>query len=509
MQQKTITQTTFGTTRRRNVVRLTVVLIVLVLAAVAAYFYLNQDNQKSTKHHKKNIVLVKRGPADISVLATGIIRPIREVKLSPKQTGLLIKLNVKQGDHVKAGQVIAEMDPSNIRGDVESARGAYHGSLAALHKMETGNRPQEVAAAKFQELKSQRALHQAKENVSRLAAQVEALTAQLKRDEAYAKRQQLLSTAGAVSEQAYIDADTAASITKSQLRAAGREQEQAEQAVAQSAAELQAVHEQYSLMSVGFRKEDIEVAKHNAEQAKGQLTKFEALLYDTKVRAPFDGIVTQKYADAGAIVTPTTSAATTSATSSSIIALSGKLEMVAQVAESNVPKIVIGQPVEITATAYPDKVFKGKVTQIAPAAIVTQNVTTFEVHADLVDDKKQQLLSGMNVSAQFVIGTIDDALTIPTVCVVSRRGKTGVYVPDKENKDEPEFKPVKTGQTLGKDIVILKGLKEGDEVFEGLSKEQLSKEGYDGKRGGGGPGGGFMGGGGGGGGGRGMGRGFR
>lgn len=506
MQQKTITQKTFGTTRRRNVVRLALVIIVLAIAAVGGYFYFTKDNHTSSRHHKKNIVLVKRGPADISVLATGIIRPVREVKLSPKQTGLLIRLYVKQGDRVKAGQVIAEMDPSNIKGDVESARGAYYGSLASLKKMESGNRPQEVAAAKFQELKSQRALHQAQENVSRLAAQVEALSAQLKRNEAYAKRQQLLSTEGAVSEQAYIDADTAASVTRSQLRAAGREQDQAIQAVAQSEAELRAVQEQYNMMSVGFRKEDIEVAKHNAEQAKGQLTKFEALLYDTKVRAPFDGIVTQKYADAGAIVTPTTSAATTSATSSSIIALSGKLEMVAQVAESNVPKIVIGQPVEITATAYPDKIFKGKVTQIAPAAIVTQNVTTFEVHADLTDDSKHQLLSGMNVSAQFVIGTIDDALTIPTVCVVSRRGKTGVYVPSEENKEDPEFKPVKTGQTLGKDIVILKGLKEGDEVFEGLSKEQLSKEGYDGKRGGG-PGG-FMGGGGGGGG-RGMGRGFR
>lgn len=504
MQQKTITPTAYGISRRRNVVRIAIVLVVLAAAGVAGYFYWHKEAEKTSKHNKKDLIHVKRGPADINVLATGIIRPVREVKLSPKQTGLLIRLHVKQGDRVKAGQVIAEMDPSNIRGDVESARGAYYGSLATLKKMQSGNRPQEVAASKFQELRSLRAVHQAKENISRLAAQVEALKAQLKRDEAFAKRQKLLSGAGAVSEQAFIDADTASAITRSKLEAAEREQEQAEQAALLSEAELRTVHEQYDMMSAGFRKEDIEVAKHNAAQAKGQLIKFEALLNDTKVRAPFDGIVTQKYADAGAIVTPTTSAATTSATSSSIIALSGKLEMVAQVAESNVPKISIGQPVKITATAYPDKTFKGKVTQIAPAAIVTQNVTTFEVHADLVDDKDSQLLSGMNVSAQFVIGTIDDALTIPTVCVVSRRGKTGVYVPSEGNKDEPEFKPVKTGQPLGKEIVILSGLKEGDEVFEGLSKEQLSKEGYDGKRGGGGPGG-FMGGGGS----RGMGRGFR
>jgi HlyD family secretion protein len=372
--------------------------------------------------------------------------------------------------------------------------------MARLEKMQHGNRPQEVAASKFQELRGQKAVHQAKVNIGRLGAQIEALTAQLKRDESFAKRQGLLSGAGAVSEQAKIDAETAATVTLSQLHAAEREREQAEQAMAQSQAELEATREQYSLMKSGFRAEDIEEAKNMAVQSRGQLKYMESLLYDTKVRAPFDGIVTQKYADAGAIVTPTTSAATTSATSSSIISLSGKLEMVAQVAESNVPKITIGQPVEITATAYPDRVFKGKVTQIAPAAIVTQNVTTFEVHADLTGDPKGELLSGMNVSAKFVTGTIDDAITIPTVCVVSRKGKTGVYVPGDGN--EPDFKPVKTGQSLGHDIVILEGLKEGDEVFEGLSKEQLSREGYDGKR----PGGGFMGGGGGG---RGMGRGFR
>jgi len=504
MQQKTATPATFKTSRKRNIVRIAVVTVLIAAAAAGGFAYMNNENQAKSKHAKKNLIRVKRGPAELTVLATGIIRPVREVKLSPKQTGLLMKLNVKQGDRIKAGQVIAEMDSSNLVGQVESARGAYLAAMAKLDKMEHGNRPQEVAAARFQELKGQKAVRQANENISRLNAQMEALTAQLKRDESFAKRQGLLSGAGAVSEQAKLDAETAATVTRSQLRALEREQEQAHQAMAQTEAELQAIQEQYSLMRSGFRKEEIEEARNMAMQSKGQLNHMQSLLNDTKVRAPFDGIVTQKYADAGAIVTPTTSAATTSATSSSIISLSGKLEMVAQVAESNVPKITIGQPVEITATAYPDKVFKGKVTQIAPAAIVTQNVTTFEVHADLVDQKSNSLLSGMNVSAKFVIGMLDDAITIPTVCVVSRRGKTGVYVPGEGN--EPDFKPVKTGQSLGREIVILDGLKENDEVFEGLSKEQLSKEGYDGKRGGGG-GSGFMGGGGGGG--RGMGRGFR
>ncbi len=501
MQQKTLTQTSTLKSRTTNV-RIVIMVVVLLAAAAGAFFYHQQsENATKVKELKKNVVIVKRGPAKLSVIATGLIKPVREVKLSPKQSGLLKELFVKQGDYVKAGQVIAVMDDSNLRGQVESAKGAYLASLATADKMSHGNRPQEVAAARYQQLKAERAVLQAREGISRLQAQQEALKAQLTRDESYAKRQGLLAVQGAVSEQAKIDAETAAMITRSQLEAAEREREQALQAMEQTQAELQVIKEQYNLMHSGFRQEEVQAARHNSEQSKGQLQYSQSLLNDTIIRAPFSGVITQKYTDAGAIVTPTTSAATTSATSSSIVALSGKLELVAQVAESNIPKITIGLPVEITATAYPDRTFKGRVTQIAPAAIVTQNVTTFEVHADLTDNQKNELLSGMNVSAKFIVGTVDDAITIPTVCVVTRRGKTGVYVPGEGG--EPDFKPVKTGQTLGRDIIILEGLKENEEVFEGLSRDQMNKEGFEGRRGGG-----FMGGGGGGGG-RGMGRGFR
>jgi len=97
------------------------------------------------------------------------------------------------------------------------------------------------------------------------------------------------------------------------------------------------------------------------------------------------------------------------------------------------------------------------------------------------------------------VGEQDDALVISAVCVVSRRGETGVYVPDKDGN--PEFKKVKTGASVDRDIVVLAGLKEGDFVFKGLSKEHLEKEGYLGRsgmgsggmgRGGGGRGGGGM-----------------
>lgn len=465
---------------KKNWVKKGLVGALLLSIAGGGYYFFEQNKAGHEKEEiSKNLIAVKRGRAKIYVLATGLIKPIQEVKISPKQTGLLKTLLVKQGDRVKEGQLIAVMDDSNLLGDAAAARGAYLAALDNVSKLESGNRPQEVSQARYQELKAKNAARQAKENIQRLEAQVEALTIQLSRNETFAKRQTYLAQEGAVSDQAGIDADTQAEVTKSQLRAAKQEKEQAEAALAQSLAEMNAIAEQHALMRAGYRKEDIEAARHSAMQAKGQLMRVESLINDTRIKAPFAGVITQKYTDAGAIVTPTTSAATTSATSSSIVALAGSLEMVAQVSESNLPKIKLGQPVEITATAYPDKIFRGKVTQIAPAAIVTSNVTTFEVHAEPLD-KDSQLLAGMNVSAKFIVGELDDAITVPTVCVISRKGQSGVFMPDA--KGEPEFKPVKTGPTTGRDIVITEGLKDGDKIFQGLSREQLAKEGYGGRQ---------------------------
>lgn len=448
--------------------------IIVIAAGIAAALYFNFSGT-SKEQSKKTVITVVRGPAQLSVLATGMIRPIKEVKISPKQTGLLKHLLVKQGDRVKKGQIIARMDDSNLKGQVAAAKAAYLASLDNQKKMKSGNRPQEIARARFQEQKAKQAVSQARKNITRLSAQVEALKAQLSRDKSYAKNQDQLADAGAVSEQSSIDASTAATITRSNLNAALREKEQAIIALAQSQADLKAIQEQTKLMQSGFRVEEIAGATHAAEQQRGQLQHIQSLLNDTVIRAPFDGVITQKYTDAGAIVTPTTSSATTSATSSSIVSLSGQLEMVAQVSESSLPKITIGQKVEITPSAYPERVFEGRVRQIAPAAIVTQNVTTFEVHVD-VKDSKNELLSGMNVSAKFIVGEIDDALKIPIACVVSKKSKLGVFVPGE--KGEAVFKEIHLGHTMEKEVIVKSGLKEGDKVLTGLSREELTKHGY-------------------------------
>ena len=175
-------------------------------------------------------------------------------------------------------------------------------------------------------------------------------------------------------------------------------------------------------------------------------------------------MIAQKYADVGAFVTPTTSAsATSSATSSSIFALAGALEGVANVAETDIGAIYLGQPVQLQVDAYPDRLFRGRVRLIAPDSVVLQNVTSFQVRIQLEDPDRDKLLSGMNFSAGFLVGRHARALLIPTAAIVSQERGTGVYVVDTRGK--PQFRPIRVGVTVGTRSEVLSGLRQGQRVF--------------------------------------------
>ena len=436
--------------------------------------YYNHQRQAADLH--KYITRVRRGSIDIRISSTGTIRPFNQVKLSPKYTGLLKTLYVQQGDRVKAGQVVALMDDSNLIGQYRAAQGAYEQAKAAYEKALHGNRTQEIADAEAQHRHAQAAVRAADMIVNRTHADVVACQAQLHRDETNARRMDKLKAEGAVSDQDGLNASTAAEVTKAQLDRAQQDLKQAQAAFLQTQADYESASQKLSLAKEGFRKEDIEAARQAMLQAQGNMQYMGSQLEDTKIRAPFDGVVTQKYADIGAIVAPTTASTNNSATSSSIVSLAGTMEMVAAVAETDIDYIQSGQPVLISAGAYPARVFHGRVNLIAPEAIVTQNVTSFEVHATIDDDPDGKLMSGMNVSSDFLAGKRNNVLLIPTVCVVTKKGKTGVFVPDQDGN--PKFVPVKIGSTSDSDTIVTNGLKEGDEIFLALSKEQLLQQGY-------------------------------
>jgi HlyD family secretion protein len=224
----------------------------------------------------------------------------------------------------------------------------------------------------------------------------------------------------------------------------------------------------------GKRPEEIDELAAAVAAAKAQLQSAQVKLQQTVIRAPFEGVVTQEYATEGAFVTPTTSASTTaSATSTAIIALARDLEVKAQVPEVDIGQIKVGQPVEIVADAYPDKTFKGTVRLVSPEAVVEQNVTSFEVRVK-IDTGEEQLRSGMNIDVTFLGEQTDKSLVVPTVAIYTRKGQTGVLIPDTNN--QPKFQPVTIGSTVQDRTQILEGINEGDRVFIETPKDWKPEE---------------------------------
>jgi HlyD family secretion protein len=453
-----------------------VTLVIIIVTVIAGVIWHSAAERNKIPGWQKNVIRVEKGALDVEVVTSGLILPYNEVKISPKTTGLLKHLLVVQGQRVKRGQLLALMDDSNIVGQVAAARGAVGVARAAYDKELNGNRPQEIENAKDQMYKNEHAVRSAEEDVKRAEhAVIQAQAAEI-RDDTNARNYKVLGREGAVSAQDALNAVTQGQVSDELRVQAQKQLAESESALQQAKQQLASAQQQYSLEKEGFRKEDIAAAHQTYMQAQGTLNYLESLLADTKITAPFDGVITQKYTDEGAIVTPTAAAVTTSATTSSIVALAGWLELVASVAETDVEHIVSGQSVSIYANAYPDKEFHGKVYLVAPEAVVTQNVTTFQVHATISDDPQGLLMSGMNVTAHFPCKKLTNVLLLPTVCIISKRGETGVLIPDQNGN--ALFRAVKVGATTGTKTVIRDGVKEGEMVFISLTPEQLAQQGY-------------------------------
>jgi len=205
------------------------------------------------------------------------------------------------------------------------------------------------------------------------------------------------------------------------------------------------------------------VDKATVEAAQQRLAQRMKELGDLTVRAPFAGVVTARFADPGAFVTPTTSAsASAGASSSSIVELAQGLEAVAKVPESDIGRIQAGQSAAVRVDSFPDRRFPARVRQIAPRAEKLNNVTSFEVKLQLIDPPPE-LRIGMTADIDFSTGTLAARTVIPTVAVVTEQGKPGVLLVGPGN--QPTFQAVTLGASSGKDTQILEGLQPGTRVF--------------------------------------------
>jgi len=370
-----------------------------------------------------------------------------QARLADAQTG-----SSKQ----EIAQAQSQIDSSKAQAELTAQRVERNRSLVkegalAQDKLDELIKENRTAQAKLTE--SERRLQQLQENrlsqIQQLQAAVEVESQGLKQLQNGTRSEEIAKSEAEVAE---------AKSKLAQVENGNRPEEiaKAEAAVAEAKSQL-------AVQVNGSRPEEIAQAKADLAEAQAQVHYQEVQLEDTKIRAPFAGVITQRYAIQGAFVTPATSASdATSATSTSIVALARDVEVLAKVPEADISQIKPGQVVEIVADAYPDKVFKGRVKLIAPEAVKERDVTLFQVRV-AIDTGKDLLQSGMNVDLRFVGQKLSNALVVPTVAIVTNKGQTGVLIPDE--KKQPKFQPVTIGSTIGNKIQILEGAKAGDRVF--------------------------------------------
>jgi HlyD family secretion protein len=197
----------------------------------------------------------------ITFSANGTVKPERTINVSPKTSGVLKELLVKEGDRVKAGEILARMDNSNLQGQLIQAQAQLTAAQANLNKLLAGNRPQEIAQVQAQLTAAQASLQQAQINLN---------------------QNQRLYDAGAISQRDLDTSRTAYATAKAQvdqlqqvlnLQKSGTRTEE----IAQARAQVEQFQQALKLAQAGTRAEEIAQARAQVEQFQPDKYKHQTL----------------------------------------------------------------------------------------------------------------------------------------------------------------------------------------------------------------------------------------
>ena len=195
----------------------------------------------------------------------------------------------------------------------------------------------------------------------------------------------------------------------------------------------------------------------------------EVALENTLIRAPFDGTVLTKNADVGEMVAPM---AASVSSRSAVVTLADmtSLQVEADVSESNIERITLGQPCEITLDAYPETRYEASVAKIVPTAdrakaTVMVKVAFKQYDAKVLPEMSSKVLF-LTKTAETVQAAVHSMLTVPLSSVATRNGKKVVFM---VRNDQAVAVPVSTGKDAGALVEITQGISAGDHVITGLT----------------------------------------
>lgn len=346
------------------------------------------------------VQLATRGPIRSSITLSGEFRPFQEVDVHAKIAGYIRKICVDVGDQVRAGQTLAILEVPELNAQLLGADAAVRRANDAIRRAQG-------------DLNRAESLHAATHlDYKRLK---EASTAR----------------PGLIAEQELDD-----------LQAKDKEGE------AQMAADEAALSE----------------ARNQLDEALAQQKQLRAMSDYTRIAAPFNGVVTRRYVDTGALVQAGTNS-NTQALPVVSVAETDLFRLTLPVPESAVPLIHLGNTVTVRVPSL-NRNFEGKVSRYAEA--VDQETRTMHTEVD-VPNKDGSIVSGMYAEVDLTLSQKDSVLAVPVQAVTRKGSQASVLVVNPQGRIEE--REVQMGIEGSNKVEVVSGLSPNEQVVVGSHAE--------------------------------------
>ncbi len=424
-----------------------ILLALMVLVLVVAGKKFSGDKAISVRATE-----VKARDIQETVLASGKIFPKTEVKISSDVSGEVVELYVKEGDTVRAGQLLARVNPDSYESAVERARAS-------------------VNSARAQEANARAQAEGAKARKIQAEAQLDQVQAQYDNAKRAFERSKKLHEKGVISQSELETAQTSLASAEANLKSARA-------AVASATA------------AYNSARESVRAAGYNVQNALAGLKEMRTSLRKTSIRAPMTGILSSLSIEKGERVVGTIQMAGTEMMRISDFSV---MEAQVDVSETNVLQVEVGDTAEIEIDAYPDRKFRGTVSEIGNSAAnlsglkaATDQAINFTVKIKIDPASYQDLIRpgrpfplrpGMSASAEIFTHKVTGVPAVPLTAVTTREKEEGDNADDRVqivvfriDGDTVSMLPVKTGIQDDEYIQIISGVKVGDKVVSGPGK---------------------------------------
>lgn len=413
--------------------------VLVALLAAGAWWW---TQQSGTGRVEYRTAAITRGNLQATVAASGAVSPVSQVSVGTQVSGQIRDVLVDFNSEVKAGQLIAQIDPETFEYRVRSAQADVDAARAAV-----------------------------------LTAQANALAAQTQ-----------VSRAQVDLDEARRDSDRKQSLVEKQFIATS-EADKARALVNTSLEAMKSVQAQ-----VGVAQAQVKTAQANVAQREAALAQARIDLARTRITSPVNGIVIKRTIERGQTV-----ASSLQAPELFVIAQNlSDMQVEAAIDESDVGRLQTGQRASFTVDAFPGQTFEGSIRQVRKAATNVANVVTYVA---IVGFKNEggKLLPGMTANVRVITDQRDKALKVPNAALRMRiegvdapagargQGKGRVYILGADGK--PQAVAVRIGVSDGSSTEVLEGgeggpaLAEGTEVITGIKTAATAKAGGAGNSG--------------------------